>query len=84
MSSQQGFIPILLVFIIFIVACGGGKSIESLAGIQGEYMKDVKTVTNNYHVEYTQIVDKILQTACSNCKPKFLQNLKPIIKKDEK
>jgi len=59
------------------------KGIETLAHLQDVYFSGSKIVTNTYNIEYTQVVDKILQTACSNCKPKFLEELKPIIKKDE-
>jgi len=56
------------------------RTIKLLAELQGEFnLQDVKSVTNNYNIEFTQVVDKIMQVACQTCRPKFAEELKPII-----
>ena len=57
------------------------RNIKILAELQGEFrINEPKTVTNNYNIEYTQVVDVVMQYACEKCKPIFARELRPVLK----
>jgi hypothetical protein len=53
---------------------------ETLQKLQGEFKDTGKINVQNMHVEYNQLVGKIMQDSCPKCKGVFAESLKDIIK----